>query len=171
MGWADINIYTAAEVLKAKAEVDEVSGLINGLVAKINRVAGKLTDQERELLRVKGWVDARVAGLESAPEDTLAVSGAKTALAGGTFTAAQEDAGTEEAAAAQAAAQVAVLVAGAAATEITKVSYTPAVAGDEVDADGTDGSYVFKVGISSGLIADETGNLTMAITATAYSAG
>jgi len=55
--------------------------------------------------------------------------------------------------------------------EIEKVSYTPAIAGTEGDADGTDGSFEFKVKLTKRIKEDETDTLTMTIKATPYSAG
>jgi hypothetical protein len=63
MAWADITAYTVDEKAKVKADIDEVSNIIGALVTKINTVSGKLTDEERELLRVKALVDERSAAL------------------------------------------------------------------------------------------------------------
>lgn len=59
MAWPDVTAYTADEKSKVKADIDEVSNIIGTLVTKINTVSGKLTDEERELLRVKTLVDVR----------------------------------------------------------------------------------------------------------------
>ncbi|MBW8383963.1 MAG: hypothetical protein K0M69_15770 [Youngiibacter sp.] len=168
MAFPDINAYTADEVVSAKDEMDEISSIMTALIAKTRAVSGLYTDEERELQRVLTVVDARAAGLASAPADIIAVAAVKAALALGTFAADQVDAATEAAAEAEALAQAVVIANGDAETAVTKVSYTAAIAGTVEDANGTDGSYVFTVAITSGLIADVSAELTLAITATPY---
>ena len=63
MAFASAVAYTAGEKAKVKSDIDEVSSVINTLVTKINTVSGKLTSEERELLRIKSIVDARSAAL------------------------------------------------------------------------------------------------------------
>ncbi|HEX3022095.1 MAG TPA: hypothetical protein VHP81_06870, partial [Lachnospiraceae bacterium] len=51
---------------------------------------------------------------------------------------------------------------------VSKVSYTPAVAGTSANPDGTDGSYAFTITVSKGSQHQSTTQKTITITATAY---
>ncbi len=64
MAWEDITDYSADELAAAKAEVEEVSALIEAKVAKIEPVFGCLTEEEGALLAIKKLVDARIEEME-----------------------------------------------------------------------------------------------------------
>lgn len=63
MAWTDTTAYTVDEKAKVKADLDEVSNLIQTSVTKINAVSGKFTDEEQALLNIKQLVDARSVAL------------------------------------------------------------------------------------------------------------
>ncbi|VDN47105.1 putative Ig domain-containing protein [Petrocella atlantisensis] len=54
-------------------------------------------------------------------------------------------------------------------TSVTKVLYTPAIAGDAGTPDGINGTYTFTVDLSKGAAEDTTATLTMTVTATGFS--
>lgn len=117
------------------------------------------------------------AAQEKAANQSL-VDSVKTAVEGAEYTAVQAQVSTE----AQALAAIKAIVDGkhnaAVTAVITKVSYTPAVAGDADAPAGNNGSCVFAVNLTAGKAAQAgygdtstsavTGHLTLAITATAY---
>ena len=53
-------------------------------------------------------------------------------------------------------------------TTVTKVAYTPAVAGDAEDPNETNGTYTFTVGLTNGSATGSTATLAMIITATPF---
>lgn len=70
MAWADISAYTAADLAKGKAEIDEVISAINAKLAANRHRNGKLTDEEhytnlfinQELAPRSGEFSTRIVG-------------------------------------------------------------------------------------------------------------
>lgn len=135
------------------------------------QVAADVDEAKTELNTVTTAVQEKTA-------NQSLVNSVKTAVEGAGYTVAQAQISTE----AQAFTAIKVIVDGkhnAAVTAVmTKVSYTAAVAGSVDAPDGTDGRYVFTVSLTAGKAAQAgygdtsasaaTGQLTLTITATAY---
>ena len=107
--------------------------------------------------------------------DAQAVAAAKTAIAGGSYTLAQADAGTEDALKTALAQQINAL-SGMSATgisvtadKITISSFTAATAGNADDPDGTNGGFSFTVTLSKGAASGTTDSKTGTITAAGFS--
>lgn len=171
MGWEDALTYNSDKIAATKANLTEVSTLINNRVQFINRTRGRLTLEEQELLLIKDKVDNRLADVQS----ILDVATVKTAIAGKTYEMNQTDVADGDEAEASIIAAIAAIIdeleLNDVSYEIEKVSYTSAIAGTEGDANGTDGSFEFKVKLTKRIKEDETDTLTMTIKATPYSAG
>jgi len=101
-------------------------------------------------------------------DDDQMVNDAKRQVEQGRYTVTQSDAGTKEAALAKAQAMVNELALSGVAAQVNTVSYTPAVAGTSVDVNGTNGAYQFTVILTKGKASVTTAELTMTISATAY---
>lgn len=104
----------------------------------------------------------------TAYSDADAVTTALAAVNGAIYgPVAQADAGSEAAAANYVRdAGVAAVNDASVTVTINKTSYTPAVAGGEENANGTDGSYMFTVTVSKGAQSRTSGSKTIVITAT-----
>ena len=94
----------------------------------------------------------------------------KGLVAGATYTMTQADATNEAAVKKAIEDKVATLALDGVTTTVTKVHYTPAVAGTVGTPAGTNGTYTFTVGLSKGAATDTTATLTMTVTATAFDA-
>ena len=169
MAWADITTYTADELAIAKAEIDEVISTIGAKFIAHRRRNGKLTDEEHyAAMFVDQVLIPRAAEFSAAISDTASIATVKGLIAGATYTMTQAEATDEAAVKAEVESVIAVLELDGVATEVEKVSYTEAVAGDAEDPDGTNGSYKFKVNLSKGIMTGVTSELTMTITATPH---
>lgn len=171
MAWADITTYTAAEVDKVKAELDEVIALIDVKIAAHKHRNGTHTDEEHYALLFKESVlvpRSLELGIASANLKSVAV--VKALVEGATYTMLQAEAAEEAAVKAEIEAIIADLELDGVAVEVTKESYTPAVAGTVEDQDGTNGSYKFTAELAKGDATATTAELTMTITATPHSA-
>ncbi|ACL77312.1 immunoglobulin-like domain-containing protein [Ruminiclostridium cellulolyticum] len=115
-------------------------------------------------------ITSSVVTLTVADPDAASVATVKGLVAGATYTMTQAEA-TDEATVKTA---IETVIAGLAlegvTTSVTKVDYTPAVAGDVTTPAGTDGKYTFTVELSKGSASDTTATLTMTVTATPYDA-
>ncbi|HWS43186.1 MAG TPA: S-layer homology domain-containing protein [Pseudoflavonifractor sp.] len=135
------------------------------------QVAADVDEAKTELNTVTTAVQEKTA-------NQSLVNSVKTAVEGAGYTVAQAQISTE----AQALTAIKAIVDGkhnaAVTAVITKVSYTAAVAGSVDAPDGTDGRYIFTVSLTAGKAAQAgygdtsasaaTGQLTLTITATAY---
>lgn len=64
--------------------------------------------------------------------------------------------------------KIATLALDGVGTTVTKILYTPAIAGNAGTPTGTNGTYTFTVGLSKGAVSNTTVTLTMNIVASAY---
>jgi len=170
MAWADISTYNASELAKTKAEIDEVISAIGAKFIAHRHRNGKITDEEHyATLFVNQTLVPRAAAFSAALSDTAIIATVKGLIEAATYTMTQAEATSEAAVKAEVESVIAVLELDGVATEVEKVSYTEAVAGDAGDPDGTNGSYKFKVNLSKGIMTGVTSELTMTITATPLS--
>lgn len=169
MAWADISTYNAGELTKAKAEIDEVISAINAKFVTHRHRNGKLTDEEHyATLFANQLLVPRAAEFSAAISATTSIATVKGLIEGATYAMTQAEATDEASVKAEVESVIAVLELDGVATEVIKVSYTEAIAGDVGDPDGTNGSYKFKVNLSKGIITAVTSELTMTITATPH---
>lgn len=169
MAWADISTYKADELAKAKAEIDEVISAIGAKFISHKQRNGKLTDEEHyATLFVNQALIPRAAEFSMAISATASIATVKGLIEAATYTMTQAEATSEAAVKAEVESVISKLELDGVATEVEKVSYTEAVAGDAGDPDGTNGSYKFKVNLSKGIMTGVTSELTMTITATPH---
>ena len=169
MAWADIKDYTATDLAKGKAEIDEVISVITAKLAANRHRNGKLTDEEHYAILFTNQVLAPRAGefsLAIAIESSLTT--VKGLIEGAAYTMTQAEATTEAAVKTEVEEVMAALELDGVTPEVTKVSYTEAIAGDAGDPDGTNGAYKFKVNLTKGTRTTVTAELTMTITATPH---
>lgn len=100
--------------------------------------------------------------------NTLAVGLVKKTIESTTYTMTQAAATDESAITAAITAKLATLELDGVTPSVTKVLYTPAIAGDATTPAGTNGSYTFQINLSKGSATATTITLTMEITATYY---
>lgn len=100
--------------------------------------------------------------------NTLAVGLVKKTIESTTYTMTQAAATDESAITAGITAKLATLELDGVTPSVTKVLYTPAIAGDATTPAGTNGSYTFQINLSKGSATATTITLTMEITATYY---
>ena len=100
--------------------------------------------------------------------NSLAVATAKTTIENATYTMTQAAATNEAAVKAAIEAKIATLALDGVTTTVSKVLYTPAIAGTAGTPSGTNGTYTFTVDSSKGAATATTVTLTMAVTATTY---
>lgn len=169
MAWADISAYTADELAKVKADIDEVISAISAKFATHKQRNGKLTDEEHYAILFTNQVLAPRAGefsLAIAIESSLTT--VKGLIEGAAYTMTQAEATTEADVKTEVEEVMAALELDGVTPEVTKVSYTEAIAGDAGDPDGTNGAYKFKVNLTKGTRTTVTAELTMTITATPH---
>lgn len=169
MAWADISAYTADELAKVKADIDEVISAISAKFATHKQRNGKLTDEEHYAILFTNQVLAPRAGefsLAIAIESSLTT--VKGLIEGAAYTMTQAEATTEAAVKTEVEEVMAALELDGVTPEVAKVSYTEAIAGDAGDPDGTNGAYKFKVNLTKGTRTTVTAELTMTITATPH---
>lgn len=169
MAWADITAYTAADLAKGKAEIIEVTSLIEAKIAANKHRNGKFTDEEMYAMQFVNSVLVPRAGefsLAIAIESSL--STVKGLIEGAAYTMTQAEATTEAAVKTEVEEVIAALELDGVTPEVTKVSYIEAIAGDVGDPDGTNGTYKFKVNLTKGTRTTVTTELTMTITATPH---
>ncbi|MDR1205426.1 MAG: fibronectin type III domain-containing protein, partial [Peptococcaceae bacterium] len=107
---------------------------------------------------------------QATSDDNAVISGAKSLIQGAAYTTTQTATADEAAALSYIENVIAGLSTGTTNT-VTKVSYTAPTAGTVEATNGTPGSYVFTVAINKGAgTQQETNQLTLTITATAYDA-
>ncbi|MDR1638565.1 MAG: S-layer homology domain-containing protein, partial [Clostridiales bacterium] len=180
----------AATEAAALAYINSViSGLDTGIefaAAKISfapAIAGTATDLDGEngsyvfTVSIKKGAGTEQATVEltldivatpyDAEPDNASIAVARSAIEGLSYSVSQALAPDEATALAYIESAISALNTGT-ENAITKISYTAPIAGSETDADGTNGSYAFKVSIAKGAgTAQETAELTLAIIATA----
>ena len=169
MAWADITSYVAADLTKGKAEIDEVIAQIAAKIIANRHRNGKLTDEEHYTNLFVNQVLVPRAGefsLAIAIESSLTT--VKGLIEGAAYTMTQAEATTEAAVKTEVEEVIAALELDDVTPEVTKVTYTEAIAGDAGDPDGTNGAYKFKVNLTKGTRATVTPELTMTVTATPH---
>ncbi|WP_379139112.1 beta strand repeat-containing protein, partial [Paenibacillus sp. sgz500958] len=100
--------------------------------------------------------------------DEAIVATVKGLIEGATYTMTQIAATDEAAVKAEIEAKITALALNGVATSVTKVLYTPAIAGAAGTPAGTNGTYTFTVDLSKGEVTATSVQKTMTITATAY---
>lgn len=100
--------------------------------------------------------------------DIGAVAAVKDLVSATAYTMTQAAASDEAAVKLAIEAKIATLALDGVTTTVTKVNYTPAIAGDSGTPAGTNGTYTFTVGLFKGSVSDTTATLTMTVTATPY---
>lgn len=169
MAWADITAYTAADLAKGKAEIDEVISAINAKLAANRHRNGKLTDEEHYTqLFVNQALVPRAGEFSLAIAIESSLTTVKGLIEGAAYTMTQAEATTEAAVKTEVEEVMAALELDGVTPEVTKVSYAEAIAGDAGDPDGTNGAYKFKVNLTKGTRTTVTAELTMTITATPH---
>lgn len=137
------------------------------LAKNLPGVEGKDAFLER-YISFKTTVNAAIATFNN-----LQIATAKELIAGATYTMTQETA-TDEAVIKSTIEQTikqeiaAINLYNEVTGTVTKVEYTPAVAGDAVDPNGINGTYTFTVEVSNSSATDSTATLTMTIIATPF---
>ena len=169
MAWANITAYTAADLAKGKAEIDEVISAINAKLAANRHRNGKLTDEEHYTqLFVNQALVPRAGEFSLAIAIESSLTTVKGLIEGAAYTMTQAEATTEAAVKTEVEKVIAALELDGVTPEVTKVSYIEAIAGDAGDPDGTNGAYKFKVNLTKGTRTTVTAELTMTITATPH---
>ena len=97
--------------------------------------------------------------------NVASVATVKGLIAGAGYTMTQEAATDEATVNAAVVSIISGLTTDGVTTTVTKVAYTPAVAGNAGTPAGTNGTYTFIVGLSKGAATDTTATLTMTVTA------
>lgn len=169
MAWANIGAYTAADLTKGKAEIDEVIAQIAVKIIANKHRNGIFTDEEMYAMQFVNHVlvpRADEFSLAIAIESSLTT--VKGLIEGAAYTMTQAEATTEAAVKTEIEEVIVALELDGVTPEVTKVSYTAATAGDAGDPDGTNGTYKFKVNLTKGTRTTVTAELTMTITATPH---
>jgi|GEM_PF-6162960 len=160
MAWTDATNYNTDKQAAAKADLAEITSIIDARVAVLNRTRGRLSLEEEELLLVKEKVDGRHADIQSIAD----VAAAKTAIAGATY--AMDEADVAEGDGAEPSI-VAAIVDAFAELELKGVSYVIEKQSYTAVSGSTPGTYKFKVALEKFITSDKTDELTMTITPTA----
>ncbi len=165
-----VNDISEATAAVAAAEASELQADVNtaqALVTSLPDCAEKTALQGR-LDAVQDIIDEAAQPVEN----TQAVAAAKSAVSSANYTMQQADVTDEASVKTAVETTISGLSLDGVGTAVTKVLYTPAIAGTQQDADGTNGTYTFTVALLKGadatLVTDTTDTLTMTITATAY---
>ena len=166
-----LNLEVTAEVVEGSFTAaiagtkEQPTGTAGSYTFKVKLTQGSV-EETTETITMPIKATAYV-GPSQEEQDAAAVSAAKQALKGVSFTGTQATIATEGAAKQAVENQLSTLNLGV-TTEVEKVSFTAAVAGTKEKPEGTAGSYVFKVKLTKGSAEETTEAITMPITAAAY---
>ena len=152
-----------AEASTIQTELDAAQNLVSALPDGTAKTA-----LQSRINSVQSIINDRIAQANNA----ISVSNVKTLVEGSAFGMNQSGVSSEADILSEIQSIIGGLSLDGVTANVTKILYTPAVAGTESDTDGTNGAYTFQVSLSKGaaatLATGNTATLTMSITASVY---